>query len=279
MLSHSRGRSIIIAQLFLLLALSSAGAQQAGPRISTPAAIESEFTAVPCKNDERMTAAKALFQRMGATEKDGAVVKYKHAENFVVHKPGASAETIIVGAHYDKVPEGCGAIDNWTGIVAIGHLYKSLKDVPLQKTILFVAFGNEEQGLFGSRAMASAIDKDQLSQYCAMINIDSLGMTAPQVLDNASSKKMIQLAENLAKEMKLPFNHGSEEGADADSSSFVARKIPAVTIHGLNSTWHSIIHTRNDQTSRLNAGSVYLGYRLALSMLLKVDASACGDYR
>ena len=112
-----------------------------------------------------------------------------------------------------------------------------------------------------------------------MINIDSLGMAGPQVLDNASSKKMIQLAENLAKEGKMPFSHASVADADADSSSFVARKIPAVTIHALNNDWASIIHSRNDQASRINADSVYLGYRLALSMLLKVDASACGDYR
>ncbi|MDQ2855783.1 MAG: M28 family metallopeptidase [Acidobacteriota bacterium] len=267
------------AILLLLLAPLSAGAQQPTPRLSTPASIESEFTAVPCNIDERMTAVKALFQRMGATETEGMVVKYKHAENFVLRKPGASAETIIVGAHYDKVPAGCGAIDNWTGIVAIAHLYRSLKDAPLQKTVLFVAFGNEEQGLLGSRAMASAIEKDQLSQYCAMINIDSLGMTAPQVLDNASSDKLSRLAENLAKETKMPFSHASVEGADADSSSFVSRKIPAVTIHGLNSTWQSILHSRDDQASRINAGSVYLGYRLALAMLLKVDGSACGDYR
>lgn len=267
-----------MAQLFLLLALSSAEAQQ-GLRISTPDVIKTEFAAVPCKDGERLTAVKALFQKMGAADADSTVVKYKHVENFVVRKPGASAETIIVGAHYDKVPDGCGAIDNWTGIVAIGHLYRSLKDVPLQKTVLFVAFGNEEQGLFGSRAMASAIEKDQLSQYCAMINIDSLGMVAPQVLDNASTKKMIQLAEDLAKDVELPFSHRSEEGADADSSSFVARKIPAVTIHGLNSNWRSILHSRNDQAARVNAFSVYLGYRFALSMLLRVDASACGAYR
>ncbi|MCU1265493.1 MAG: hypothetical protein JWM21_1811 [Acidobacteria bacterium] len=48
-------------------------------------------------------------------------------------------------------------------------------------------------------------------------------MAAPQALDNASSKKTIQLAEDLAKEVKMPFSHRTEEGADADSSSFVAR--------------------------------------------------------
>ena len=153
--------------LVLLIALSSTAAQQHGPAISTPDAINEEFAAVPCKNEERMTAVKALFERMGAAESNSTVEKYKNVENFVVRKPGASSETIIIGAHYDKVSDGCGAIDNWTGIVAIAHIFSALKDVPLQKTVLFVAFGNEEKGLFGSHAMASAIDKNQVAQYCA----------------------------------------------------------------------------------------------------------------
>lgn len=228
-----------------------------------------------------MESVKSLFAKMGADEKDLVVEKFKHAENLVVRKPAIvpSTETIVIGAHYDKVVDGCGAIDNWTGIVAVAHVYRTLKDVPLKKNVVFVAFGNEEEGLFGSREMTNAIDKSQAGQYCAMINIDSLGLAAPQVLDNTSSKKMIQLAENTAKEMKMPFGHASVDAAEADSSSFVSKKIPAVTIHGLTKDWPTILHSRNDQASRVNANSVYLGYRLALAMLLKVDQSACADYR
>jgi Zn-dependent M28 family amino/carboxypeptidase len=185
----------------------------------------------------------------------------------------------VIGAHYDKVSDGCGAIDNWTGIVAMAHLYETIKNVPLQKTIIFVAFGKEEKGLIGSRAMVEAIPKEELAQYCAMINIDSLGLSAPQVLDNASSKKLRDLAADVAKEMKMPFSHASVENADSDSSSFTKKKIPAVTIHGLNNEWSSIIHSRNDQISKVNPVSVYLGYRLALALVTRLDASACAAYR
>ena len=112
-----------------------------------------------------------------------------------------------------------------------------------------------------------------------MINIDSLGLAAPQVLDNASSKSLTQISQDLAKEMKMKFNHTSVEGADADSSPFVAKRIPALTIHGLNNDWQSILHTRNDQASRINPLSVYLGYRLALALLIRIDSSACTAYR
>src|SRR3712207_7015935 len=49
-------------------------------------------------------------------------------------------------------------------IVALSHLYRTLKDVPLKKTLVFVAFGKEEKGLVGSRAMTDAIGKEQRSE-------------------------------------------------------------------------------------------------------------------
>ena len=127
--------------------------------------------------------------------------------------------------------------------------------------------------------MVNHIEKNQLPQYCAMINIDSFGMAPPQVLDNVSNKKLSQLAADTAKDLKVPFNHASVLNADADSSSFNARKIPAVTLHGLNNDWPSILHTRNDQAGKVNAVSVYFGYRLALSLLTRVDAADCAAFR
>jgi len=269
----------ILAQLLLMIICVSAHAQQNTIKISTTEEIKAEFSSVPCKDDERLAAVKALFEKVDAPATDMSIEKYKGVENLVVLKQGTSAERIVVGAHYDKVSDGCGAIDNWTGIVALAHLYKTLKNISLRKTIIFVAFGKEEKGLIGSRAMVDAIARDQFGQYCAMINIDSLGLSAPQVLDNASSKKLGELAADVAKEMKMPFSHASVGNADADSSSFVRKKIPALTIHGLNNEWSSIIHSRNDQTSKVNPVSVYLGYRLVLALVSRLDASSCAAYR
>lgn len=79
--------------------------------------------------------------------------------------------------------------------------------------------------------------------------------------------------------MKIPFGHASIEGADADSSSFIAKRIPALTLHGLNNEWTSILHSRNDQSSKVNPNSVYLGYRLILALVIRLDSSPCGEYR
>ena len=45
------------------------------------------------------------------------------------------------------------------------------------------------------------------------------------------------------------------------------KKIPAVTIHGMSSDWPNILHSSNDQAAKVNSASVYLGYRLALSLV------------
>ena len=254
-------------------------AQDAPSGVSTPEDMAKDLAAVPCDDKDRLAAVRALYERAGATAPDITMDQHDNVENLVVTRKGASPETIVIGAHYDKTAEGCGAIDNWTGQVALTHLYRTLKDIPLKKTLVFVAFGREEKGLIGSKAMTRDLDTTEAAGTCAMINIDSLGLGPPQVADNMSSKKLAQFTGALAKEMEIPFAHASIGRADSDSSAFVAKKIPAVTIHGLNDDWREILHSGHDQPAKVNPGSVYLGYRLALGMVVRLDQADCDAYR
>jgi putative aminopeptidase FrvX len=258
----------------VLLAVNAVRAQSLP--ISTVEEIKAEFQAVPCANDKRLNVVQSLFDRAGATP---AIEHYKEVENLVVTLKGESSEKIVIGAHYDKVSHGCGAVDNWTGIVTLVHLYKTLKDVPLKKMLVFVAFGKEEKGLAGSRAMVQAIPKDQISEYCAMINIDSLGMATPQAADNLSSKKLVKFTIDLAKELQIKFAHAFISGADSDATPFIEKKIPAVLIHGLTRDWPSVLHTNSDQSFKVNPASVYLGYRLVLAMIIRLNDSTCEAFR
>jgi Iap family predicted aminopeptidase len=276
---------LLLPICFVLVFSSSAftqGTDEAlSPRISTREEIKSEFDSVPCKNGDRLKSVKALFEKMGAKPEEIALEKVKGVENVVIRKASTngSPEKIVIGAHYDKTPDGCGAIDNWTGIVALTHIYRAVKDLPLKKNIIFVAFGEEEKGLIGSSGMTGAIKKEQVAEYCAMINIDSLGLGMTQVADNMSNKKLVDFVENLAKEMKMPFAHGVVAGGDSDSTSFNRKKIPALTIHAMTNDWPKILHSSNDTSSKINQESVYLGYRLALALLVRIDEADCQAFR
>src|SRR5262249_24705431 len=116
---------------FISIGCSGAFAQEAegalNPRLSTPEEIQSEFNSVPCQNGDRLKSVKALFEKMGAKPEEITIEKDRGVENVVIRKLSThnSSEKIVIGAHYDKVSDGCGALDNWTGVVAVAHIYRA----------------------------------------------------------------------------------------------------------------------------------------------------------
>lgn len=271
-----------ILWLSLLLALCitpQVFAQRASSPISTQENIAESVKLAPCRNEDRFDAVKKLFARMGANDDEVSVEKFDKLLNIVVRKKGKSDEMLIVGAHYDKVDEGCGAIDNWTGITILAHLYHTFSQIATEKTIIFVAFDQEEKGLLGSEAMAKAIPKDKRSQYCAMVNLDSFGIAAPQTMRNVTSQKLAKLAGKMAKETNFPYGEASIFDADADSHSFMQRDIPAITFHGLDANWQNYLHSTKDKVEKISMLSVYAGYRFALGFVAKLDGMICKELK
>lgn len=275
---HTKKTLII---LFLIFGFTTfIFAQTETVKIPTEKDIQADLKTNVCENDERLDLVKKLFIERGAVENEIKIEEFKDVKNLLVTKKGKSDEIVIIGAHYDKTKKGCGAIDNWTGIVIIANIYQTLKNIPTEKTYLFVAFGSEEKGLVGSGAMAKAIPKEARANYCSMINFDSFGFNYPQVLDNVSNSKMTKAAKATAEKMKISLKTASLAGvADADSTSFLKKDIPAITFHGLSNNWQEYLHGDKDKLENINAASVYIGYRFGLGFLLDVDKSNCGVFR
>lgn len=76
--------------------------------------------------------------------------------NVIAELPGkdASAGIVLVGAHLDSWQPGTGAQDNGTGVASVLEVARSIKALnrPPRRTIRFVLFGGEEEGLLGSGA-------------------------------------------------------------------------------------------------------------------------------
>ena len=268
--------------LFIFTFSAQTFGQDANSMVSTAEAVTETVKLVPCKNAERFETVKKLFVQMGAKEEAVTVEKFDKDKisNIVVKVKGKSDETIVVGAHYDEIGDGsCGAIDNWTGISIIAHIYKSLSKFNVEKSYIFVAFDQEEKGLFGSEAMAKAIPKENREKYCAMVNFDSFGFSMPFILGNASNSKVTKLAKDFAKENNFKMSDVVIDGADADSSSFKSHSIPAITFSGLDNKWQNYLHSKNDQLDKINMSSVYIGYRFGLMFIAKLDSIGCKDTR
>lgn len=267
-----------ITALVLLMSFTALAQPEAQPP-SLDDEFQTDLALGPCKNDDRLAAVKDLFKRAGAAETDITVEKFKDIQNVVVVKKGKTDETVVIGAHYDKVSSGCGIIDNWSGIVILTRLYKTLKDAKTNKTYIFAAFDKEESGLQGSAAMAKAIPKEKRAGYCSMINFDSFGLGYPVVLENASSSKMTKLAKELGTELKVAVTPITVAGADSDSSSFKSKDIPAITISALNNKWPEFLHSSKDKIENTVVGSVRVGYYFGLAYVNKVESGACAMFR
>jgi Iap family predicted aminopeptidase len=264
------------------VAIVSAQAPQAKKDIfSTKEELAESVKQVPCKVEERMEGVRKLFLAAGAKEDDIKIEKFDKdkTSNVVLRKAGKTAETIVVGAHYDRGDKGCGVTDNWTGVSIIAHIYRSMRALDTQKSYVFAAFDREEVGLKGSAAMAKAIPSEERKNYCSMVNFDSFGQAYPMALTNASSGKMVKFAEKLAKESELKFTSVEIAGASTDSYSFREKDIPAIALGGLGADWQKILHTPDDQIDKVNMDSVYLGYRFGLVYIAKLDALGCQEFR
>jgi len=94
-------------------------------------------------------------------------------------------EVIVIGAHYDTVLGSPGADDNASGVAALIEIASLLKDVPMDKTVRFVAFPNEEYHGEDWRNMGSyhhaKRSHDRGDQLIGMISLEMLGYFSDEI--------------------------------------------------------------------------------------------------
>ncbi|MBX2978597.1 MAG: M20/M25/M40 family metallo-hydrolase [Flavobacteriales bacterium] len=87
-------------------------------------------------------------------------------------------EVIVVGGHLDSWDLATGATDNGLGSYSILDLARAMQAMPFkpERTVRFVLFMGEEQGLLGSRALVEHYRKSgELARIKCMINLDMAG--------------------------------------------------------------------------------------------------------
>lgn len=224
------------------------------------------------KNVDRLEKIRALFTAAGCSAYTQPIQGQK-LPNLICEIPGPEDSVIVVGAHYDKVNEGDGLIDNWTGTALLPALYASLKQGdPRKHKILLVAFGEEEKGLIGSKYFVSQIKKHDRPHYRAMVNIDSLGLGAPNVWGGRSDPTLFEYAGHIANALSITVgNVALDQVGLSDSFPFKARKIPAIDFHSITEPTWKILHTKNDNRDALQADDYWNSYRLIATYLAYLD--------
>jgi hypothetical protein len=106
---------------------------------------------------------------------DNEIGRTASAHNVVAEIRGTDKadEIVVIGAHLDSWDLGTGALDNGVNAATVIDLARQIQALGMQprRTIRFVDFTGEENGMIGSRAYAEA-HRAEMARTAAMITMD-----------------------------------------------------------------------------------------------------------
>ncbi len=157
------------------------------------------------------------------------------------HDPARAAEWVIVGAHYDHIgvsPRGqigMGADDNGSGTAAMIEIAEAMAGTQPARSVLFIAFSGEEDGLVGSARFAAEMPFEKQA-VVAMVNLDMIGRgerdvaTVLGIQYNPDLERVLDRARRLGKTgiKKIDSTGDQELFKRSDQYSFHLIGIPTV---------------------------------------------------
>ncbi|HXJ98553.1 MAG TPA: M20/M25/M40 family metallo-hydrolase [Gelidibacter sp.] len=181
--------------------------------------------------------------------------------------PSLKNEYIILGAHYDHLGMGgpssksderntiyYGADDNASGTAALLEIAEKVaaNKHNLKRSVIFIAFGAEEQGLLGSQYF---IDQPlvPLSQIKLMINMDMVGRLNDEkhvYMGGAGTfPDGVAFMQNLGQSLNLtPIVHAGSVGGSDHVSFYKAR----LSVLGIHTGGHPQYHRPEDTADLIN---------------------------
>ncbi len=133
-----------------LAAICQDDLREIGERISVPR---------PTGTPENEAVRRTIIELFSGMDVDRLGVEGDEAGNVVVGDPRRSK--ILIGAHYDSIPDTPGADDNASGVSA---LIATARATGPQEGVCYVAFNGEECGFVGSRALVAGLGRHRLEQ-------------------------------------------------------------------------------------------------------------------
>jgi hypothetical protein len=254
---------------------SSATADTLGFSLMSREVVEARLGEYGGTNSQRGATLKRLFVEAGCGEHlSEQPFKGSKAPNVICTLPGDSDRTLIVGGHFDRVTVGDGVADNWSGASLLPSLYQVIRTEPRKHTYIFIGFADEERGLRGSNFYARQMTPEQVAATDAVVNMDVLGLTSPNVWASRSDKRLTLALHYVAMLLDVPLsNVNFELVGSTDSESFAKRKIPRITVHSLTqkSEDAGILHSPKDKLSVIRLDDYYATYRLLSAYLVFLD--------
>ncbi len=185
--------------------------------------------------------------------------------NVVAEIPGtdASGEYIVIGGHLDSWHPGTGAQDNGTGASSVLAIAEAIQASGLKprRTIRFILFGGEEEGLIGSvnyaRQHLSEMDK------CVGVFVTDSGSEPPKgwyTFGRSDVKDSLKLIEPLL--ASLGASGTTDEGDltfETDEAPFLIHGVPSLVLWTPMDKYWGLHHKPSDTFDKVVQRDLNLG--------------------
>ncbi|MFA7419958.1 MAG: M20/M25/M40 family metallo-hydrolase [Melioribacteraceae bacterium] len=179
--------------------------------------------------------------------------------------PVLKNEYVVVGAHYDHVGLGYygamnksdagkihnGADDNASGTSGMVELAEAFSNVKSKRSLIFIAFAAEENGMLGSKHYVYQNPLFPLEKTVGMVNLDMISRNNKRIIwiggpYYSSDMKLIVEEANKEIGFELLYNVGLYTFA-SDQAGFIRKNIPSVFLFAGD---HDDYHTPNDDVDK-----------------------------
>ena len=169
-----------------------------------------------------------------------------------------SGEVVILGAHLDSWDLGTGTTDNGTGSMVVLEAARALAQSGLKpkRSIRFVLFSGEEEGLLGSRAYAEAHAAQADSIQAVLVLDNGTGAITGQALQGRKD------LDDLWKQLLAPVaSLDADSVRDANKSgtdhlSFLPYGVPGFNFDQISRGYNHTHHSQTDTYDKAVAGDL-----------------------
>lgn len=171
--------------------------------------------------------------------------------------PKLQEEYVIIGAHLDHVGSQAGLLfpganDNASGSAAVLEIAKAFVKGGIQpkRSVIFVLFASEEQGLNGAKHFVENWKKGY-DKITAMLNLDCVGYgDSIQVGNGKSAPNLWKIANEIDETSFNSMVDRTWNGGGADATPFHEKGVPSLYFVTTNSYDH--LHLPSDKVETLN---------------------------
>jgi hypothetical protein len=194
--------------------------------------------------------------------------------NTVGELPGTEKpdEFVVVGAHLDSWDLGQGTTDNGTGSCVVLEVARILTKAGIRpkRTIRFVLFSGEEQGLHGSRAYCTLHREEMPRTSAALIHdtgtgkVTAIALQGRELLKPLMEKELVSLKELGVTEISARSLGGS------DHMSFEAAGVPGFMFRQDPVEYRLTHHSQSDTLDKAREADLIQGAQVMAIMAVRI---------